>query len=125
MKPRRSGNRAAFATTMALMLIALVGVAMAAATANLATSARQTRAMREEAQLRQLLLAGTEFLRSLPGEGEYRVTLPPPLKDEGAKLTVRIKGREVTVEATVGPRHIAQVLTLDAAGKVSAVRVLD
>jgi hypothetical protein len=115
--------RRAFATTMALMLIALVGVAMSAMAMRLSTLARQGRAMREDAQLRQLLLAGTRVAASSPGDGERVVELPAALKDAGAKVVVRIKGREASVEASLGPRRMSQAVTLDQSGKIVRVRL--
>ena len=125
MNGRLTGKRSAFATTMALMLIALVGVAMSAMAMRLSTLARQGRAIREEGQLRQLLLAGTRMAASSPGDGERAVELPAGLKNAGAKLVVRIKGREANVEATLGDRRMSHVLTLDQTGKVVRVRLVE
>ena len=125
MSGRLSGKRRAFATTMALMLIALVGVAVAAMSMRLSTEARQGRAMRVEAQLRELLLAGTRVARSSPGEGERVVGLPAGLKDAGGKLVVRIKGREARVEASIGAKRVSQVITSDETGKTIRVRLVE
>jgi hypothetical protein len=113
----------AFATTTAIMLIALVGVALAAATAALATAARQTRTAQDDAQLRQLLLTGNDFLRTAPGQGEHKIALPPALRDNGATLTVRLKDREATINAFLGSRQATQIIALDPAGKIKEVRL--
>ena len=123
MRCRRYGIRRAFATTMALMLIALVGVAVSGMAMRLSTLARQGRAMREDAQLRELLLAGTRVAASSPQEGEHIVELPAALKDAGAKVAVRIKARDASVEASLGPRRMSQVVTLDQSGKIVRVRL--
>jgi hypothetical protein len=110
---------------MAIMFIALVGVALAAMSARLATVARQGRQQREAAQLRQLLHAGTQFARSSPGEGRHSVDLPPHLKEAGAKLTIQMKDRHATVEASIGSDRASHVVTLDEGGNPTRVQLLD
>jgi hypothetical protein len=114
----------AFATTMAIMFIALVGVALAALSARLATVARQGRQQREAAQLRQLLHAGTHFARSNPAEGRHAIELPARIKD-GAKLTVGMKGGQATVEASVGTDHASHVVTLEQSGNPVKIQLGD
>ena len=117
--------RRAFATIMALMLMALVGVAMSAMAMRLSTLARQGRAMREDAQVRQLLLAGTRVAAWSPGDAERAIELPAELDGAGAKLVVRMKGREANVTASMGARRMSQVVTLDETGKVVRVRLVE
>jgi hypothetical protein len=117
-------GRRAFATTIALSLIALVAVALAAMTTRVATTARQNRLQARDAHIRQLLLAGTEIARAAPGGGEHDIELPRQLTDDGAKLVVRMKANQAVVEASSGTKRIVQVLTLDA-GKVTTVRLLN
>jgi hypothetical protein len=119
-----TANRRAFATTTALMLLALVGVALSAMALRLTTVARQTRQTQEAAQIRQLLLAGTQFARASPGDGEHFIELPSALKASGAKLIVRMKGREGTVEASIGDRPVAQTVTFAADG-AATVRLVE
>ena len=125
MTASRTHRRRAFATTMAIMFIALVGVALAAMSARLTTVARQGRQQREAAQLRQLLQAGTQLARSSPGEGRRSIELPARLKDAGAKLDIETKGREVTVEASIGADRASHVVTLDESGNSIRVRLVD
>ena len=117
-------HRRAFATTMAIMFIALVGVALAAMSARLTTVARQGRQQREAAQLRQLLHAGTQLARSW-SEGRHSVDLPARLKDAGANLNIEMKGREATVEASIGTDRASHVVTLDEGGNPIRVRMID
>jgi type II secretory pathway pseudopilin PulG len=121
---RHPSRRRAVATTMALMLIVLVAVALAAMTSRLATSARQTRQQQDQAQIRQLLHAGAQFARTNPAEGNHSPQLPAPLKDQGAQLTIEIKGKEATMHAAVGRHRAAQVVTVEG-GKIVGVRLLD
>jgi hypothetical protein len=109
---------------MALMLVTLVAVALAAMTSRLATSARQARQQQDRAQLHELLHAGAHFARTSPAEGNHVPQLPAALKDQGAKLTIEIKGKEATVHATVGRNRAGQVITIEG-GKIVAVRLLD
>jgi type II secretory pathway component PulK len=124
MTRRFPSRRRAVATTMALMLVALVAVALAAMTSRLATAARQTRQQQDQGQLRQLLHAGAQFARTSPAEGNHTPQLPAPLKDQGAQLTLEIRGNEATVYATVGRHRAGQVMTIEG-GKIVAVRLLD
>ena len=121
---RTARTRPALATTMALMLIALVAVAVATLAAGLATSARQAREDRDAAQLRQLLLAGVEHARTPRPEGGHAVELPATLTSAGAKLSIEVKGNESLVAATVGGRTAEQVITRDASGKITSVRLV-
>ena len=114
----------AFATTTALMLLALVGVALTALTLRLTTVARQARQAYEAAQIRQLLLAGTRLARTSPGEGEHTVHLPANLNAAGAKLIVRMKGREASVEASMGDKRVSQSVTIAADG-TATVRLIE
>jgi type II secretory pathway component PulK len=118
-------RRRGFATTMAIMFIALVGVALAAMSARLATVARQGRQEREAAQLRELLHAGTRFARSSPADGRRAVELPARLKDGAAELTVEVKGRQATVEGSIGTDRASHIVAFDESGDPIRVRLVD
>jgi type II secretory pathway component PulK len=96
-------ERPGFVTTLAVMMIGLVAVALAALTTRVGTAARQAAAAREQAQVEQLLLAGIEIARQ--GAGERPITLPTALADEGAKLKLSVRGKRVEIEAQVGRSH--------------------
>lgn len=94
-------RRRGFVTTMAIMLMALVGVVVGTLMMRVSTSARQGRAEREQAQVEQLLLAGMDWVRG-DAKAEGEMALPPELAAEGAKLKVIRTGPRVEVEATLG-----------------------
>src|SRR5438067_6626851 len=91
---RRGGRRQrGFVLTMAIMIMALVGVVLAALMTQAQTRARQVRQGREMAQVEALLLAGEKFaVQGGLNEGEHVVALPAALADSGAQLKVSIKG---------------------------------
>ncbi len=99
----------------AIFLMSLVTMTLTVLIAGVAGEARRTQTQSEEAQLRQLLLAGAEIAQSqLPASitqtGQLPVSLPDQLKQEGATLTITIQSiqspEEVTIEmeATL-PHH--------------------
>jgi hypothetical protein len=120
----RTHTRRGFAMLTAIALIGLVAVAMAAAAAVFRLDLRRTTAVMEDAQLRQLLVAGEraarEKLPAAPGPvsaSEAPVSLPPALTTRGATLAVHLsKGPEgddaiATVEAALAGRVATQTLT--------------
>jgi hypothetical protein len=90
----------------AIALIALVGVAMAAAAAVFKLDLRRTAAVLEDTQLRQLLVAGERAARDkLPAAGVVAesngpVSLPPPLAARGASLSLHVSSGQTETEAT-------------------------
>jgi hypothetical protein len=126
---RRRRRRRAFATTTALTLLAIVGVALAALATLLAADARRTRTAAQEAQLRQLLLAGAaaagDRARGLVAdapEQTWEIPLPAALEGD-AILTVSVvpdddrtthRLRIIATSRTTNQSQ-AQVLTYDAA----------
>jgi hypothetical protein len=96
-RPRRG-----FVTLIAIMLMALVGVAVAAVMMRVSTSARQGRAEREEAQVEELLLAGMNLARQGGVRAEGEIALPAELMMEGAKLRVVRAGKGLELEARIG-----------------------
>lgn len=109
---------------MAIVLMALVALALASLAALVAYDARRTRDARTDAQLRQLLLAGTaaaiDRARSAPPEADahpWPVSLPQTLADDGATLTVKLsatgpEGTEARIDATSEERSLGQTVVL-------------
>jgi len=122
--PRRPRHRRGLAMLTAIALIALVGMAMAAAGAVFHLDLRRTAAAVQDAQLRQLLVAGERAAReALPAAGagavtdaDHPVALPPALAARGASLVVRFDpGKKpgdatATVEAALEGRVMSQTL---------------
>jgi hypothetical protein len=109
----------------AIALVALVGVAMAAAASVFGLDLRRTAAVVGDAQLRQLLVAGERAARqNLPmdaaaavGGFDGAVPLPPALAERGATLALRVApadpsaaAAEATVEAALAGRVARQTL---------------
>jgi type II secretory pathway component PulK len=98
---------------MAIMLMAIVAVALAALTSRLGTAARIARAEREEAQVRQLLLAGVEYARAHPHEGERAMPLPEAVMNQGASVKITTKDGRSRIEARVGKSAVTQTVEPD------------
>jgi len=121
MKPiTRTPARRGFAMLTAITLVALVGVAMAAAGSVFRLDLRRTAAVTQDAQLRQLLIAGERAARdklpATPGPvapSEGAVPLPPALASRGATLSVRIGAgpNDAEAAATVGAALAGRVVT--------------
>ena len=106
-RTRRNG----FVTTLAVMMIALVAVALAALTTRVATAARQATAAREQAQVELLVQAGMQIAAQHSGGGgdfKQDVALPAELKEAGAKLTVSVREKRVEVIAQFGRARMVQ-----------------
>jgi hypothetical protein len=112
-------NRA-FAAITALALVGIVGVTLATLTAVFARDVKRSLRQQDEAQLRQLLIAGEIAARESlgqPGAGETAVTVPQELASAGISLTwerlgeIKNEGVEVRVIARVGDgRSLSQSL---------------
>ena len=91
-RPSSARRRRAFATIAALGLIAVVGVTLAAVATLLAGDVKRTRRAAEDAQLRQLLLAGEAAARATLGAtnqpGEVALKLPSELESAGITLMI-------------------------------------
>jgi type II secretory pathway component PulK len=106
---RRSSRRCGFVTTLAVMMIALVAVALAALTTRVGTAARQATAAREQAQVELLIQAGDQIAaRHGTGDFKQEVALPAELSEAGAKLTVSVRGKKVEVAAQYGRAKMVQ-----------------
>jgi hypothetical protein len=93
MKRRARLRRRGVALLMAVMLIAVVGAVLSALTISISAEAKRTMRHAEDAQLRQLLLAGqfaaqTSNAQTPSGE----VTLPPELKSAGMSVRYEMIG---------------------------------
>lgn len=109
-----------FAALTAIALIAIVGLGLAAMAALFAGETRRTGRQRDDAQLRQLLIAGEVAARDAlaRGEREGTVALPADLTSLGARLTFSPIGdpsdREAHVRVTASTadgRTMSQRLT--------------
>ena len=121
-RPARSSG---FATLTALGLVAIIGVGLAAMAAVFAGEVRRSARVRDDAQLRQLLLAGEVAARAAVARGgdAGEVELPGELKVRGAALALAAEGtdadgqRKLRVTARLaGERSMSQVLTYRGSG---------
>jgi hypothetical protein len=120
-RTRRRGFVGIFSITM----IILVGSALVALSAYFAMDARRTRAQAQDAQLRQLLIAGAAAaLDRADSTGKSALDLPKELAD--AKVSIEIAGggddRKAWIIAKIEKREFSQALSLHrSAGKWSLV----
>jgi hypothetical protein len=87
-------HRSGFAMITAIMLLSLTAMTITLLGATLFNQARRTQIVGEDAQLRQLLIAGTAFAQtrvSSDSSGRVSVAIPDSLRQESAKLTVDIR----------------------------------
>lgn len=117
-------SRNGFALITAIALAGFVGVALAVVLMSFSAELKRTRSASDEAQLRQLLLAGASDAaaraRGWPEAAEphrWEVTLPDDLARLGAKVTSESQPSEagliqVRVNASLGGRRAAQTLRL-------------
>jgi hypothetical protein len=106
-------RRRGIAMVMALIVMSLLVTTIALLAVAGSLQAKRTRMAMEDAQLRQLLVAGIAAsqarLNAAPG-AEISVALPESLRQQGAALTVRIEAgtsaseRTVEIDASL-PRH--------------------
>lgn len=117
----RVHHRSAFAAATAITLLALVGVVLAALATGFSLDVKRSRAASQEAQLRQMLLAGASVaidrLDRDPTPARFDVPLPRALAD-GSRLSITLRIDDTTgvavahVQATLAERTAAQRLTL-------------
>jgi hypothetical protein len=111
----------AFATITALAIIGLIGVTLATLTALFARDVKRSLRLNQDAQLRQLLIAGElaarESLGAEAAGGEVAVTLPQDLQSAGLSLAyerlsrAEADGVEVRVTARgADNRSVSQTL---------------
>jgi hypothetical protein len=105
-------HRSGFAMLTAIMLLSLTAMTITLLGVTLSNQARRTQFAGEDAQLRQLLIAGTAFAQTrIPSDsaGRFSVAVPDALWQESAELTVDIRAgsagdKIAEVEASF-PRH--------------------
>jgi hypothetical protein len=108
-------RRGGFAIIIVVSLIAFLGIALATLAAGFTASARLTRGAEDDAQLRQLLLAGERAARQqLSAAGAPSLTLPPELTNREAAVNVEPladgEPGAFRVEVQLGKRRMAQVV---------------
>jgi hypothetical protein len=105
---RKSGHHG-FAMLFAIALISLTGMAVTEITLTLTADARRTTRLAEDAQLRQLLLAGADFAVAHPQAGHYDVPVP---EEVGGKVSIDVHSPDAAdVEAAVMRRQQREHLT--------------
>ena len=113
-----TARRRGFATTIALVLLGLVGLTLAAIALTLTRDARRTGTEAADAQLRQLIMAGSIEARDVIQKGNAKagdvrtVTLPPELANDGARVELRwtqnAGGLGTEVKASIGTKQLSQ-----------------
>ena len=108
-------RRGGFAMVMAIMCISLMAIVLAVAAVYAAGESRRTMLAAEDAQLRQLLVAGMEIAgTNLPLTGRVDVDLPAELKERGAMLSLSpvdgSGGTTVVIEAGLPKHRVSQVV---------------
>lgn len=101
----------------AIMLLSLAAMTITLFSVTIANQARRTELAGDDAQLRQMLMAGAAAARvHITQSGRFEVPLPDALKRDSGELSVEIReeadgGRTAHVEAAIGRHHRSQVLT--------------
>ena len=121
-----TSQRRGFVMMMALILMMLLGIALAAMTALLSHESRRTSATGDDAQLRQILIAAEAWTaRQLaagtpPADGPMTVPLPSQLTALGAGADVRLTTgsgtQTATISARLPERRLEQVIQYRLAG---------
>ena len=126
-------RRRGFGTVVAILLLLLVAATLPVLASVFTADAKRTRAQADDAQLRQLLMAGAVFAKgqaptiTAVGSGAAAapapvdVPLPPELSDMGAKLTCtfnRVDADHVSaiVHARLPSRSMEQTVTFERHG---------
>ena len=110
MKHRCRHHRRGFMLIMAVTLLILIGTTLAVLATLFAAEARRTQNHAIDAQLRQLLIAGTVAAR----HGIREIALPAELPD--TKVTITSEGDNATVHATLRGRTATEKLTFSGSG---------
>lgn len=122
MTQARRDRKPAFASFVAIMMMAMVGMTLAALSTLLMADAQRTRRHRADAQLRQQLMAGAIAARrhvAAHGPGPARSALAVPTDGDGrASITIQVEPAggddrlTIRIEATYDERRAAQTLRL-------------
>ncbi|MBC8109276.1 MAG: hypothetical protein H7Z14_22010 [Anaerolineae bacterium] len=108
-------KRTAFATTSALLLMAVVSAALLVLGALLRADANRTLSEAEDAQLRQLLYAGALDATVKSNSGvelakSWDVALPPEI---GGSVHVEVAGRRATITARQADRQTSETIRIE------------
>lgn len=126
IRPHRRG----FATLVAVATLPLVALAALALTTLSSNDARRTTHARQDAQLRQFLLAGGSALLDRagtwerpPGPFEFDVSIPKAMEGSTVHVTVKPDGEAVVarVDARFEDRSAAQQVRLVQNGKIWSI----
>ena len=112
-------SRSGFALIVAIALVAMVAMTIASIGFVMREDVLRTRAAGDEAQLRQLLLAGTQTARvrlaATGGKADGAMALPDSLAGDGARVSLTQESAAadqagVRIEASLGSRRLSQVV---------------
>jgi hypothetical protein len=119
----RNGPPHGFTVILGLVLLGLIAVAIAMVTRQMGYEMQRTRSAYDDAQLRQLLLAGAQdaiahassWTADRPAPDHWTIELPSPLRDLGASVTLQATDsgpdtRMVQIDARLGPREAIDTL---------------
>ena len=116
---RRSG----FAMVTAIVLMSLVGITLTMLTVAMRGDSRRTQLAEDDAQLRQLLLAGSAFAVShADSNGHFSVPLPESLRERSAELSVEIQSGQgsdekiAEIEADIAKHGVSERIHLSRQG---------
>jgi len=111
-------HRTGFAMITAIALLSLTAMTITLLGMTLFNQARRTQIAAEDAQLRQLLIAGTTFAQSRVSvsSGRFSVAIPETLRQDSAELTVDIRAdsagdKIAEVDASLPHHRLSQQLT--------------
>ena len=127
---RRRRRRSGVALLMAVLMISIVGAALAALTLSFGTQAKRTTLQAQDAQLHQLLLAGQLAAQASIGQTESGdVALPDELRAAGLSVRFEITpggatdDKQIHVTARLaGGRSMTQTLQFQRSGDQWQVR---
>ncbi len=132
MNRRRHNNRGGFATLTAVSIIGIIAVCFAAMAAMFAADVKRNHRLSEEAQLRQLLIAGESFARAGKVDKRVEVKLPEELASFGMKLSIEpvgdVAGNEVRLRVTASAaesRAMSETLTYAREGEHFTLRTAE
>jgi|GEM_PF-2687457 len=116
---RSKSNRRGFVLMMAVVLVGLIGLGIAGIAQVCRIDMVRTRARAQDAQLRELLLAGADVAIARLANGsavDGMITLPDDLTAQGAKIVLHAQAaagadaKEVTIEASFSMHQLSQDL---------------
>jgi hypothetical protein len=111
----------------ALVILSLAAIAISLMGDAVANQVRRTQMTTDDAQLRELLIAGAAYACAHPDStARSSVSLPDALQQSGATLTVSIRDasdqiKSADIEASIGHRRLSQHLNLARTGSTWSV----